>query len=362
MTFEEQMQGGRHSNASMMTESANQPSVAALSSQAKAAHPYIYIVSADATAVVDPTNWQLIVVASGVAPGMKALLMDNHYRDQFGRLWSESQATADGSALAGVYVTDPRTFRNEKTIALGQNVLNTVGLTPDGKFAVVPVSTANQLNVYDTDSYERVATVGVGVFPNDMMVSADGKYCCEPDRDSDWLTIVDPKTWKVTGQVPTGDGSAPFMDTISPNSKFVSVQCSGYHGGKYNFATGPPAVPTGKGFANKYVDLTSQSVIKSIPLDFEPVWDEFTPDGKYDFIWGPSAAKTVVVDTGTFEVIETITLQSSPTPAGYITPDPNGKYVYASVKTGLQVIDTSSLQVVETISTGGVVGTPYVLA
>jgi YVTN family beta-propeller protein len=215
--------------------------------------------------------------------------------------------------------------------------------------------------VYDTGSYERVATIGVGAFPNDMMVSADGKYCCEPDRDSDRLTIVDTKTWKVTGQVPTGDGSAPFMDTISPNSKFVSVQCAGYHGGKYNFATGPPAVPTGKGFANKYVDLTSQSVIKSIPLDFEPVWDEFTPDGKYDFIFGPSAAKTVVVDTGTFEVTETITLQSSPTPAGYITPDPNGKYVYASVKTGLQVIDTSSLHVVETISTGGVVGTPYVL-
>jgi hypothetical protein len=157
MTFEKQMQGGRRSNAKMVTESADQPSVAALSSQEKekAAHPYIYIVSADATAVVDPTNWQLIVVASGVAPGMKGLLMENHYRDQSGRLWSESQATADGSALAGVYVTDPKTFRNEKTIPLGQNVLNTVGLTPDGKFAVVPVSTANQLNVYDTGSYER---------------------------------------------------------------------------------------------------------------------------------------------------------------------------------------------------------------
>ncbi|MGH9920163.1 MAG: YncE family protein, partial [Nitrososphaerales archaeon] len=211
------------------------------------------------TAVIDPTNWQLIVVAPGVAPGTKGLLMDNHYRDQFGRLWSESQATENGSALAGVYITNPKTFRNEKTISLGQNVLNTVGLTPDGKFAVVPVSTTNQLNVYDTGSYGRVATIGVGSFPNDMMVSADGKYCCEPDRDSDWLTIVDTKTWKVMGKVPTGDGSA------------------------------------------------------------------------------------------------------SPTPAGYITPDPNGKHVYASIETGLQVIDTSSLQVVNTISTGGVVGTPYVL-
>ncbi len=55
---------------------------------------------------------------------------------------------------------------------------------------------------------------------------------------------------------------------------------------------------------------------------------------------------------------ETIKLQSNPS---YITPDPNGKYVYASVKDGLQVIDTSSFQVVETIPTGGVTGTPFVL-
>ena len=55
---------------------------------------------------------------------------------------------------------------------------------------------------------------------------------------------------------------------------------------------------------------------------------------------------------------ETIALQSAPS---YITPDPNGKYVYASVKAGLQVIDTSSLQVVDTVPTGGVVGTPLLM-
>jgi DNA-binding beta-propeller fold protein YncE len=261
-------------------------------------------------------------------------------------------------ALGRVSVWDSKTFRNENAIVLGQNVVNTVGLTPDGKFAVVPVSTANRLNVYDTSSCEQVATVGVGARPWDMMVSADGKYCCEPDMDSDWLTIVDPTTWKVSSRIPTGEGSAPFMVTISPNSKFASVEGAGHHGGIYNGATGPPAVATGKGFTNTYVDLTSKSVIKTLPLDFLAVWDEFTPNGKYDFIFGPLAAKTVVVDTETYEVTETIKLQSSPS---YITPDPNGKYVYASVKAGLQVIDTSSLQIVNTVPTGGVIGTPLVL-
>jgi len=326
-------------------------------------HPYIFVIGATATAVIDPANWQLIVIATGIVPGPTGFLVDNHYLDQSRRLWSVSSATQpvmpwEAPAMGRVSVWDARSFRNEKTIGLGQNVVNTVGLTPDGKFAVVPISTANKLNVYDTSSFEQVATISVGARPWDMMVSADGKYCCEPDMDSDWLTIVDPTTWKVSGKIPTGEGTAPFMVTISPNSKFASVEGAGHHGGIYNGATGPPAVPTGKGFTNTYVDLTSKSVIKTLPLDFLAVWDEFTPNGKYDFIFGPLAAKTVVVDTGTYEVTETVKLQSTPS---YITPDPNGKYVYASVKAGLQVIDTSSLQIVNTVPTGGVIGTPLVI-
>ena len=59
--------------------------------------------------------------------------------------------------------------------------------------------------------------------------------------------------------------------------------------------------------------------------------------------------------------MRTIELESKVTLNGYVTPDPNGKYLYASVATGLQVIDTSSFQVVKTIRIGGVVGTPFVL-
>jgi YVTN family beta-propeller protein len=346
-----------------LTASSKQPSAASLRSRAKAGHPYIYVVGANGTAVIDPSSWQLITIAPGIALGPTGFLVDNHYRDQSGRLWSVLSATQpvmpwEAPAMGLVSVWDGKTFRNEKTIDLGQNVVNTVGLTPDGKFAVVPVSTANELNVYDTSSFEQVATIPVGLGPWDMMVSPDGKYVCEPDANSDTLTIVDPTTWKVMAKVPTGEGTGPFMDTISPDSKFVSVECAGYHGGIYNGVIGPPAVPTGKGFTNTYVDLASQSVVRSIPLDFLAVWDEFTPDGKYDFIFGAPTAKTVVVDTRTFEVAETIKFQSAPS---YITPDPNGKYVYASLKAGLQVIDTSSLQVVDTIPTGGVVGTPLLM-
>ena len=339
-------------------KSPEQPLAASLGSRANAGRPYLYVVGPNGTAVIDPSNWHVIVVAPRM-PGT-GNVFDNHYLDRLGRVWSVGSATEDGATPARVYVTDPKTLSNAKTISLGHNVVHTPGLTPDGKFAVVPVSSENRLHVYDTGTFDEVATISVGAHPWDMMVSADGKYCCEPDMDSDQITIIDPKTWKVIGTVPTGEGSGPFMLTIWPDNKTVSVECTGYHGAEYHHL-GPPAVSTGKGFSIKYVNLTTRSVIKSIPLDFFAVWDEFTADGKYNFIFGGDAAKVVVVDTGTFAVVTTIELESSPTLDGYITPDPNGKYLYASVETGLQVIDTSSFRVVETIRIGGVVGTPFLL-
>src|SRR5438552_16640206 len=55
--------------------------------------PYIYVVGASGTAVIDPANWQLIVIAPGIVPGPTGFLVDNHYLDQSRRLWSVSSAT-----------------------------------------------------------------------------------------------------------------------------------------------------------------------------------------------------------------------------------------------------------------------------
>lgn len=344
--------------------SAMQPSMGASHPMIESGRrPFLYVIGGSGTAVIDLSARQLVAVAAGITPGPTGLLIDNHYRDRSGRLWTVTSANQppmpwDTPNTGSVAIWDPLSFRNDSTIRLGHNVVNTPGLTPDGKLAVIPITTENKLNVYDTQSFAQVATVPVGVHPWDMMISPDGKYCCEPDVESDTLTIVDTATWKVIGTVPIGADTAPFMVTTSPNSKIASVQGCGSHGGLYNGAVGPPAKPTGKGYTNTYVDLASRSVIKSFPLDFLAIWDEFTPDGKYDFIFGPLAAKTVVVDVAKYEVAATIPLQSPP---DYITPDPSGRYVYASVKAGIQVIDPAALKVIDTIPTGGIVGTPLVL-
>src|SRR5437660_4485740 len=148
-------------------ESSNSMSQSQLKSGGR---PYIYVVGATGTAVIDPANWQLIVIAPGIVPGPTGFLVDNHYLDQSSRLWSVASGTQpvmpwEALAMGRVSGWDGKSIRNEKTIDLGQNVVNTVGMTTDGKFAVVPVSTANKLNVYNTNSYEQVATVSVGARP-----------------------------------------------------------------------------------------------------------------------------------------------------------------------------------------------------
>ena len=166
-------------------------------------------------------------------------------------------------------------------------------------FAIVPVSTANKLHVYNTKTFEEVATINVGVRPWDMMVSADGKYCCEPDMDSDTLTIIDPKTWKVIGTVPTGEGTGPFMVTIWPDNKTASVECSGHHGAEYNHLA-PPAVPTGNGFSIKFVNLVDRSGHqKLIPLGLpRRLGRNSRRTANITLFFGAKDAKIVVIDTG----------------------------------------------------------------
>src|ERR1700758_5808929 len=108
---EERIQSGGRSNFLTQTESFNQ----------KAGHSYIYVIGATGTAIIDPSNWELIAIASGITPGETGFLVDNHYRDKSGRIWSVFSATEQlfpwqAPATGGISVWDAKSFRNEKII------------------------------------------------------------------------------------------------------------------------------------------------------------------------------------------------------------------------------------------------------
>ena len=97
--------------------------------------------------------------------------------------------------------------------------------TSKGQFAYVSIGGLNQVQVFDTDNFKKVATIPTGRLPHGVWPSGDGKRVFVGLENDDALAIVDTASNTVVGNVPIGQ--AP--------------QAIGYI---------PNAVPTGDGIAN----------------------------------------------------------------------------------------------------------------
>ena len=76
--------------------------------------------------------------------------------------------------------------------------------TPKGQFAYVTVGGLNEVQVYRTDNFEKVATIPVGRLPHGIWPSGDGKRIAVGLENDDQLTIIDTATNKVVANAPIG--------------------------------------------------------------------------------------------------------------------------------------------------------------
>ena len=97
--------------------------------------------------------------------------------------------------------------------------------TSKGQFAYVSIGGLNQVQVFDTDNFQKVATIPMGRLPHGVWPSGDGQRIFVGLENDDALAIIDTATNRVVGNVPIGQ--AP--------------QAIGYI---------PDAVPAGDGTAN----------------------------------------------------------------------------------------------------------------
>ena len=63
---------------------------------------------------------------------------------------------------------------------------------------------SNTVTVIDTTSGAVVATVPTGSHPQDITLSADGKYVYIADVDDNAIQVFDIKTFEIKGSVPSG--------------------------------------------------------------------------------------------------------------------------------------------------------------
>lgn len=96
-------------------------------------------------------------------------------------------------------------FTTLKTIDIGP-ITNHVNFahTSSGSFAYVTVGGLNEVQVFRTDNFEKVATIPVGRLPHGIWPSGDGRRVFVGLENDDELAIIDTATNKVIGTVPTG--------------------------------------------------------------------------------------------------------------------------------------------------------------
>ena len=134
-------------------------------------------------------------------------------------------ASADGKQVwftlkdvgkAQVFEATPP-FKLLKTLDIGP-IANHVNLltNANGSFAYITVGGLNEVQVYRTDTFDKVATIPVGNLPHGVWPSGDGSRVYVGLENGDALAVIDTLSNKVIGNVPIGQ--APQAIAYVPNA------------------------------------------------------------------------------------------------------------------------------------------------
>ena len=213
--------------------------------------------------------------------------------------------------------------------------------SPDGKTAYVPIYGNSGVGKPGTDGSNMVAIdiasrkivgnldFGHGVRPHcPMFGPKNGLLYVSTELDNS-ISIVDPKTMKIVGSVPTGQPES-HMFVISHDGKRA-----------YTANVGPGTVSV--------LDLDARKTLKVIPISPTTQRISISVDGKWVFTSDQTKPRLAVIDTATNQVKSWVDLPGY----GYGTaPTPDGKWLVVAVPNVNQVavIDLKTMHVAHTVS------------
>lgn len=213
--------------------------------------------------------------------------------------------------------------------------------SPDGKLAFVPIygnsgvglpgTDGSTIDVIDLKTRRIVHTIdfGHGVRPHcPMFGPKDGLLYVTTELDKA-IAVIDPKTFKIVGSVPTGAAESHML-ALSPD---------GSRG--YTANVGPGSVSV--------LDMNARKTITVIPVANHVQRISVSPDGRWVFTSDTEKPRLAVIDAKTNKVDRWIDLPGE----GYgSAPTPDGKWLLIALPTanGVAVIDLAKLSVVKTIS------------
>jgi YVTN family beta-propeller protein len=242
-----------------------------------------------------------------------------------------------------VSIIDPVAARQLATVPEGGITGHEVATSPDGRTAYVPIYGSSGVGKPGTDGQEMVVidlpsrTVtgkvdfGHGVRPHCPVYDrASGMLYVTTELDQT-VTIVDPKTLKIVGTVPTGQ----------KESHMLVITRDGRRGYTSNVGAGSVSV----------LDLPGRKTIAIIPISSEAQRIAISNDDKMVFTSDQTKPQMAVIDTATNKIKTWVPLPA----VGYGTsPTPDGRFLLVAMPQAnqLAVVDLASLKVVRTVDVG----------
>jgi DNA-binding beta-propeller fold protein YncE len=239
-------------------------------------------------------------------------------------------------------IVDPVSAKQVAVIAEGTPTMHghEVAASPDGRTAYVPIYgnvgvgkpglDGREMLIIDVPSHKIVGRIdfGHGVRPHEPVYDPAHNLLYITTEIDHTVTIIDPKSLKIVGSVPTGQ----------PESHMLILSHDGRRG--YTANVGPGTVSV--------LDLVGKKTVAVIPISKETQRIAISNDDRWVFTSDQTKPRLAVIDTATNKVKSWVALPGT----GYgAAPTPDGRFLLVAVPPTNQVavVDLASMQVVRNI-------------
>ena len=235
---------------------------------------------------------------------------------------------------------DPAAGKQVATVPVDGVTGHEVAASPDGKTAYVPIygdsgvgrpgTDGTKISVIDLASRKVVHTIdfGHGVRPHCILYDRNSGMLYVTTELDKTISIIDPKTLKIVGAVPTGQ----------EQSHMLALTRDGSRG--YTANVGPGTVSV--------LDMKGRKTLAIVPISKNTQRISISPDDSMVFTADQTKPQLAVIDTATNKVKTWVPLPA----VGYGTaPTPDGRWLLVALRTSKQVavVDLKTMQVAKTI-------------
>ena len=260
-----------------------------------------------------------------------------------GMVSAQSRLLVAVKGTQSLAIVDPASGSVVATVPEGGITGHEVIASADGKLAFVPVygnsgvgkpgTDGKNIAVIDIASKKVVGNIGFdhGVRPHCPMIGPkDGHLYVTTELDKT-ITIIDPKTLKIVGTLPTGQEQSHMM-VLSHDGKRA-----------YTANVGPGTVSV--------IDVAARKILKVIPISGNTQRISITPDDKWVFTADQTKAQMAAINTSTNSVAKWIPMEG----VGYgsaVTPDGKWLLVALADQNEVAVIDVKTMKMERTLPVG----------